>query len=130
VRPIDLIEKELYRVAFECSCGNITLMSEVLGRCRQLVSLRVKEYGFKPFDRPAPVPKPTEKLKNSRFLTNSFEAYKTQNLLAALEKNGYNRSRAAEELGVSLRMVRYTISNLKSLGYDIPDNLNFRRRPK
>jgi transposase len=43
-------------------------------------------------------------------------------LLGALERNGWVRQRAADELGVCIRTVRNWIRQMRDAGFEIPDS--------
>lgn len=48
-------------------------------------------------------------------------------LIDALERNGWNRTRAAKDLGVCLRTVRTWVAQMKEAGFEIKDSTHWRR---
>lgn len=48
-------------------------------------------------------------------------------LVSTLERNGWNRTHTAKEIGMSLRTVRLWISQLKAAGFEIKDAPHWRK---
>lgn len=62
------------------------------------------------------------------FAANELSNLKIQAILAALERNAWNRTHAANDLGISVRCIRNNIRLLRAAGFDIPRSPKDRRR--
>jgi hypothetical protein len=72
-----------------------------------------KDKGFKPTK---------DKGFKPRKYHTEFSALKEKAVLESLERNSWNRSHAAVDLGISLRGIRLIIADLKLRGVDVPDS--------
>jgi transcriptional regulator with GAF, ATPase, and Fis domain len=116
---LNLIEKRSIIVGLKCADGNIAKVAKALGMSRpgmyylfEKHKIDVKEYIAK------------ENQVNRDIhpsIGSSWMDHKTMMVYNALEKNGWNRTKAARDLDISIRCVRYMINLIRSRGIEIPE---------
>lgn len=131
-------EKKMCKCAIETAKGNVNMASEVLGVNRTTLLQRCasfgidvnqfREEGAKQKERSKTKIKPREPGKNILKDKHVWNSHKRAMIIDALKDANYNRTKAAEALGMGLRTIRYYIVDLREKGVDIPDSPLDRRK--
>jgi DNA-binding NtrC family response regulator len=127
---LDLIDKTVCEIAIAASRGNVSAAAKALGLNRTTLHMRLKRYGINVLEITEPE-KDIEKLKIKPpgfAKSDGLSALKCKMCYEALQKNGWNRSKAAKDCGVSVRYIRYMVQTLRFAGYDVP-SVDTRGRP-
>ena len=115
-------EIKMFMCALRASRGNITDAADALGINRTTLSEKLRAQKIDPAEF---LPKPEKKKQVSGYvpkLERTWCDHKSMMIMQALEANNWNRTYAARDLGVSLRMLRYYIKNVRKKGVDIPES--------
>jgi DNA-binding NtrC family response regulator len=120
-------EIRMFMCALKCARGNITIAAEALGINRTTLSEKLKANKIDPAEFQ---PKPEVEKEVSNYvpkLERVWCDHKMMLILQALESNNWNRTKAAADLDVSLRMLRYYIKAARQKGIEIPESSYYGR---
>jgi DNA-binding NtrC family response regulator len=119
---IATIERLICEIAITAARGNIQAAADALGIRRTTLHMRLKRYKIDVNREPRPVQEADHlRIKPPGFgKCDGITVLKCKMCFDALEKHGWNRSKAARECGVSTRYMRYMVHTLRFAGYQVP----------
>lgn len=129
IDAIEQFEKIGLVTALIASNGNIALAGRVTGYERTTIFEKLKRWGIDPDDfretTASPSDESVRQTQKQRVLNGSVLVYESVRLcVEALKECGWNRTRAAASLGISVRCLRYKILLARDLGFDVRPNPN------